>query len=272
MHLHKHLSYYFIEPTAFKVNITKNIESSSVFIQWTDDAFDPDYILTWTSKRDGLRIASLDSFQTSYTITGLTLDTVYTITLSDNAWCGDTPEFITSILFSADTTASISPTVTTGPMTIISSVNPSSSTASSSTTFTTASCIGYTTSTIFNVIVTTSTVTTTLCTNNPTITTTVITTTTTTAITTIATTMTTTTTTFMLNTCTTTTATTAAITATAATTAAVSAVTPTTAGVVVSPISTANPAETIAPDKGSKFSLLYSKHYNEVLSNHLNNQ
>ena len=175
------IPYYFIGPTAFKVNITKNIESSSVFIQWTDNASWPKYIVTWTSERDGLQVAPLTSW-TSYTITGLTLDTVYTITISDHAHCGDAPEFITSILFSADTTFNISPTVTTSPMTIISSVNPSSSTAITSTMFTTASCIGYTTSTIFNVTVTTSTVTTTLCTSNPTITTTVITTTTTTAI------------------------------------------------------------------------------------------
>ena len=79
----------------------------------------------WTSESDhNLHSVTLIK-QSSYTITGLTLDTVYTINVTAANRCGDGPEVITSISFPADTistTSSISPTVitSTNPMTIMS--------------------------------------------------------------------------------------------------------------------------------------------------------
>ena len=111
----------------------KNIESLSIVVQWdvVDDFLLTTYTIVWTDGRDDIQAATVDE-QTSYTITGLTLDTVYTITVTAANRCGQGPEVITSVSFSTDTTsttASISPTVTasTNPMTVISTVNPSSS-------------------------------------------------------------------------------------------------------------------------------------------------
>ena len=104
-----------------------NVESSSIVVQWdvVDDSLTTTYTVTWTSESDYiLQVATLLE-QSSYTITGLTLDTVYTITVTAANKCGGGPEFATRILFPADTistTSSISPTVTanTNPMTIMS--------------------------------------------------------------------------------------------------------------------------------------------------------
>ena len=85
------------------------------------------YVLTWSG--GGFTITRM----TSYTITGLTVGTTYTITVSAHNRCGGGPEFTTSILFSPDTTSTttiISPTVTTStnPMTIVSTVIPTTTT------------------------------------------------------------------------------------------------------------------------------------------------
>ena len=79
----------------------KNIESSSVVVQWdaVDDSLTTIYTITWTSAGGGLQVATLIE-QTSYIITGLTLDTVYTITVTVANVCGSGPEFRTSILIS----------------------------------------------------------------------------------------------------------------------------------------------------------------------------
>ena len=79
---------------------------------------------------------------TSYTIYGVTLDTVYTITVNALNSCGYGPDFITSVHVSLSTACTISPTVivSTTPMTIVSTANPSTTTIafiSSSTTTTT---------------------------------------------------------------------------------------------------------------------------------------
>ena len=129
----------FVGPPALTVNITKNVGSSSIVVQWdaVDDSLITAYIVTWTSERDhNLQSATLIE-QSSFTITGLTLDTVYTITVTAANRCGYGPEVIASISFPADTTSttsSISPTVTasTNPMAIM-------STAILSTTITIAS-------------------------------------------------------------------------------------------------------------------------------------
>ena len=129
MHVHNHC---FTGPSALTtVNITKNIENSSVDIQWdaVDDFLLTTYIITWGNRID--QGATLIE-QTSYTITGLTIDTVYTITVSAaNTNCGGGPEFRTRITLSIDTTSTtstISPTVTasTNTSTIISTANSSS--------------------------------------------------------------------------------------------------------------------------------------------------
>ena len=164
VHAHNTCSYFifpFTGPSALTVNITKNIESSSIVVQWdaVDDFLPTSYIVTWTDERDLIDIDTVDE-QTSYTITGLTLDTVYTITVTAANNCGDGPEFRTSILLSigtTSTTSTISPTVTasTNPMTIISTANPSSSTTTTALSTTTANSMtttvsrdtGYTTMT-----------------------------------------------------------------------------------------------------------------------------
>ena len=123
-------------PPALTVNIMKNIENSSIVVQWdaVDDSLLTTYTIIWNDESDDyLRAATVEE-QTSYTITGLTLDTVYTITVTAANMCGNGPDFSTSISFSTGTTfttTSISPTVTasTNHMTIVSTANPSSSTA-----------------------------------------------------------------------------------------------------------------------------------------------
>ena len=80
------------------MNIAKIIESSLIVVQWdaVDDFLPTNYTVTWTSERDDIQVATLME-QTSYTITGLTLDTVYTITVSGANRCGQGPEFTTSV-------------------------------------------------------------------------------------------------------------------------------------------------------------------------------
>ena len=53
-----------------------------------DDSILTVYTVTWTDGRDLFEVATVEE-QTSYTITGLTLDTVYTITVTAaNVYCG----------------------------------------------------------------------------------------------------------------------------------------------------------------------------------------
>ena len=107
-------------PPDFTVNIVENIENSSVVVQWdaVDDFLTTTYTIVWIGEKDGLpQGASLITLteQTSYTITGLFLDTVYTITVIATNECGDGPEFGTSFLFYSNTTyttSSISPSIT----------------------------------------------------------------------------------------------------------------------------------------------------------------
>ena len=110
------------------MNITKEIESLSLVVQWdaVEDFIDTTYTLVLSNGNNSL-VTTLTE-QTSYTITGLTLNTVYTITISAANMCGHGPEFTTSILLAADNTStisSISPTVTanTNPVTIASTIN-----------------------------------------------------------------------------------------------------------------------------------------------------
>ena len=84
---------------ALIVNITENTESSSIIVQW-DEVGDPDhtnYIVTWTSERDHIIHPVILIEQSSYTITGLTLDTAYTISVTASNKCGQGPEYRTSV-------------------------------------------------------------------------------------------------------------------------------------------------------------------------------
>ena len=96
--------------------------------QWNTvtDFLTTTYTVTWTSKKDGLLHAAILTDQTSYTITGLTHETVYTITLAASNMCGSGPRFETFVYIPPmniiPSASSISPTgtVSTTPMTIIS--------------------------------------------------------------------------------------------------------------------------------------------------------
>ena len=106
----------FTGPSALTVNITKDIESLSLVVQWdaVEDFIDTIYTLVWSSESNSIPKVVHLTEPTSYTITGLTLDTVYTIAISAGNMCGQGPEYTTSILFAAGNTStisSISPTV-----------------------------------------------------------------------------------------------------------------------------------------------------------------
>ena len=145
------------------MNIIKNIERSLIVLQW-DTVNNPlviVYTIIWSSERDGLQVATLTE-QSSYTITGLTLDTVYTITVNVANTCGSAPEFSTSISFSMDTTytsSRISPTVTTitNPESFLSTADLSSSIdtilkSSSRTTTATTTESSTTTTNLINIV------------------------------------------------------------------------------------------------------------------------
>ena len=97
-------------PPALTVNITKYTESSSIVVQWdeVDDSVPTTYIVTWTSERDlnNVQVKALEE-RSSYTITGLTLDTVYTITVTPYNKCGIGPEYYTSVSLTTDTTSTV---------------------------------------------------------------------------------------------------------------------------------------------------------------------
>ena len=94
------------------MNITKDIESLSLVVQWdaAEDFIDTIYTVLWGNGSNPIFKVATVTEQTSYTITGLTLDTVYTITIAAANMCGDGPEYNTCILLSNDTTSTISAT------------------------------------------------------------------------------------------------------------------------------------------------------------------
>ena len=136
----------FSGPPALTVNITKNTESSSIVVQWdeVDDSLTTTYTVTWTSESDlnNVQVKPLEE-QLSYTITGLTLDTVYTIAVIAINRCGQGPEYSTSVSLTTDTTSSSISTITaiTNNIAFTSTASSSTSTAiaKSSTITTTAS-------------------------------------------------------------------------------------------------------------------------------------
>ena len=103
--------------------------SQSVVVQWDEvkNSFPTTYIVTWTSERDHITHPVTLTEQSSYTITGLTLDTVYTITVTASNRCGQGPEFRTTISLTANITSTITPTIiaSTNTITIVSTATPS---------------------------------------------------------------------------------------------------------------------------------------------------
>ena len=73
-----------------------------------DNFLDTTYAVTWTSERDRVIYSPALSRFTSYNITGLTLDTVYTITVTAHNRCGGAPEYRTSVLLTSNPNSTIS--------------------------------------------------------------------------------------------------------------------------------------------------------------------
>ena len=74
----------------------KDIGSSSIVIQWdvVDDFLPTSYTVVWTDESDDIQVAT--TIALSYTITGLTFDAVYTISVVAANMCGSGPEFSTT--------------------------------------------------------------------------------------------------------------------------------------------------------------------------------
>ena len=116
------------------MNITKNTESSSIVVQWdvVDDSLPTTYTVIWTSERDlnDVQVKTVEE-QSSYAITGLTLDTLYTITVTARNKCDQGPEYSTSVSLTTNTTSSSTSTITviTNTTAITSAASSSTSTA-----------------------------------------------------------------------------------------------------------------------------------------------
>ena len=84
------------------------IKSLSIVVQWdaVDNFLHTTYTITWTDGRDHFDVATVDE-ETSHTITGLILDTEYTVRVTPANMCGDGPEFSTRISFPTGTTSTI---------------------------------------------------------------------------------------------------------------------------------------------------------------------
>ena len=97
LNIHNRIKTCLTGPSALQVNASKNITNLSVAIQWdeVDDSLTTTYIITWTSERDH-SVTLIE--QSSYTITGLTPDIVYTITVTAANICGQGPEYMASVL------------------------------------------------------------------------------------------------------------------------------------------------------------------------------
>ena len=82
------------------MNVVKKILSSSIVVWWgaVDDSLPTNYTVTWTTGTTPIELHTLTE-QSSYTITGLTLDTVYTITVTAANKCGTGQEYRTSVSF-----------------------------------------------------------------------------------------------------------------------------------------------------------------------------
>ena len=72
--------------------------NSSIGLQWdaVDASLPTNYVVTWTNKTNSMQSHTLIE-QSSYTITGLTLDTVYNITVTASNRCGTGPEYRSNV-------------------------------------------------------------------------------------------------------------------------------------------------------------------------------
>ena len=96
----------FTGPPALTVDVIENAGDLSVVVQWAtvDDSLPTDYTVTWTNGSTPMQsITQLE--QSSYTINGLTLDTVYNISVVAANECGQGPVYMTNVSFSAGTYA-----------------------------------------------------------------------------------------------------------------------------------------------------------------------
>ena len=153
-----HILILFAEPSDLTVNITEIIMNLSVVVQWdeVDDSLPTIYRVTWTSNETNSTQSRILIEQSSYTITGLTLDTVYIITVTASNGCGQGPEYITSVSLTIDatsTTSAIPPIANASTNTItpeaatITATSMQSSTTTTTTTTTSAVAATATTTT-----------------------------------------------------------------------------------------------------------------------------
>ena len=86
--------------------IFKNVTNSSVVVQWdtVDDAHDTNYTVTWAIANES-NVTQGSTEQTIYTITGLTLNTVYNINVTSSNKCGQGEVFTTNVSLAADTSS-----------------------------------------------------------------------------------------------------------------------------------------------------------------------
>ena len=103
-----------------------------------DDSLPTTYTVTWTINGTNSIQSHTLIEQSSYTITGLTLDTAYTITVTASNRCGTGPEYKTSFSFPTDITFTTSSISTAGinPVTTTSTENPSATITTTTTTTT----------------------------------------------------------------------------------------------------------------------------------------
>ena len=97
-----------IGPSALAINSTENTSNLSVVVQWdeVDDFLPTNYTITWSSDDTNATSHSVIE-QSSYTITELTLDIVYTISVTASNRCGTGPVNRTNVLIPTGTTSTI---------------------------------------------------------------------------------------------------------------------------------------------------------------------
>ena len=99
------LKYVFTGPPASTIGIIENATDLSTIVQWdeVDDSLPTNYTVTWTNDvTTPVKSITLIE-QSSYTITGLILDTVYNISVFAANECDQGPAFMTSVLFPTGT-------------------------------------------------------------------------------------------------------------------------------------------------------------------------
>ena len=114
----------FSGPPVLTVKIMNNTESSCITVQWdeVDASLTTTYIVTWSSERDHITHPVTLTEQSSYTITGLTLDTVYTITVTAANRCGTGPEYSTSVSLTTDASTNTLTMLVASPSSITASI------------------------------------------------------------------------------------------------------------------------------------------------------